>query len=161
MPRLTIEEKLRSRSVRDRSTAARHGGHGCMIWTGAVNNSGYGTVHHEGRSRLVHVLAFERYVRPLQPGEKVCHECDQSLCWEPAHLRAKTQRENIRDCYRRGRGGSAKITEAQAQAILDARGRRPAAAVAVEYGIGQRQVWRIWCGGQWSWLRPAPTSSAA
>lgn len=161
MAYVSLKEKLRSRSVRDRSTAARFGGSGCLIWTGRINNSGYGTVYHGGRSMLVHRASFELFVRALKPGERVCHECDQTLCLEPRHLTAKSQSENMRDCVRRGRGGAAKITEKQAQAILDARGRRPAEIVAAEYGLSQRHVWRIWAGAKWSWLRPKPTRSAA
>lgn len=157
MPRRTTEETLRSRSVRDRSTAAKFGGEGCQIWTGAINNSGYGTIRVQGTMRLVHVVAFEHFVRPLQLGEKVCHECDQSLCWEPLHLRAKTQRENMRDCLLRGRLSAAKVTLAQVGRVrgVEERTRVSAQRLAAELGVSPRTIWRIWSGTTWRTLPEA------
>lgn len=126
-----------------------------MIWTGAVNNSGYGTLQSKGKTMLVHRVAFELFVRALKPGERVCHECDQSLCWEPRHLTAKSQRENVRDCFRRGRGATGKLTVAQARAILAEKGKRRAAVVAAEHGIAARNVYAIWSGKHYGYLEDA------
>lgn len=54
--------------------------------------------------RRAHIVALEIATgRPLQPGQVVLHRCDTGNCVNPAHLVARTQRENIEDMNLKGR----------------------------------------------------------
>ena len=75
----------------------------CWIWTGAQHGNGYGEVWCNNRRQYVHRVAFETFIRPLAPGEVVCHHCDTPLCIKPDHLFAGTQADNMRDMHHKGR----------------------------------------------------------
>jgi len=83
---------------------------GCWIYDGFTDKQGYGRVRLSEPRRLdgVHRVAFDLWVRPLQPGEVVDHQChNEDLacaggptcphrpCFNPEHLRAGTDRSNI------------------------------------------------------------------
>lgn len=81
---------------------------GCWIWPGARaghkwnEGGGYGKVGVPGKPpQSVHIVMFEHFVRPLEPGEQVNHrrECSSSLCARPDHLYAGNQSENMLDRY--------------------------------------------------------------
>ena len=96
--KLTVEEKLLARSVRDEAT-------GCLRWTGAHNPQGYGQVvvynTSDGPSRrqMVHRAAHELWIGPIPDGLEVDHVKDRGCayrdCIEPSHLEAVTHRENL------------------------------------------------------------------
>lgn len=76
----------------------------CWLWrnprTGKISER-YGRVAGD----LVHRLAYE-----IATGERVrlpkmvCHTCDVHACFNPAHLFAGTQTDNMRDMGEKGRG---------------------------------------------------------
>ena len=81
---------------------------GCIIWTGHLNANGYGTTSVDGLPRLVHRVAYELLVGPIPDGmplDHTCHNRDASCpggktclhrrCFNPGHLEAVTQRENV------------------------------------------------------------------
>lgn len=78
---------------------------GCWLWAGAAISKGYGYLAAGGKSRRVHRLSFEHFVRPLVGDEIVCHKCDQPCCVNPAHLFAGTHKDNAQDRVKKGRGG--------------------------------------------------------
>jgi hypothetical protein len=49
--------------------------------------------------RAAYLIAFGEFDLNLS----VCHKCDVPLCVNPAHLFLGTQRDNLRDCIRKGR----------------------------------------------------------
>jgi hypothetical protein len=72
----------------------------CWLWQGYINNKGYGTIHFENTHCEVHRLAF-RIFRSKEFKEylNVCHrnECKNRHCFNPEHLYAGTQKDNVRD----------------------------------------------------------------
>lgn len=71
---------------------------GCWIFTGHLNNKGYGQVNlgqHEGRA-LVHRVVYERLVGPIPDGLVPDHLCRVPACCNPAHLEPVTHAENVR-----------------------------------------------------------------
>lgn len=75
---------------------------GCWLWTGFVQENGYGQFEHD----LVHRWAYARFVGPIPEGHQIDHVeangCRHRHCVNfEDHLEPVTQAENIR----RGRTG--------------------------------------------------------
>ena len=69
----------------------------CLIWTGSVNNWGYGrTKTQDGGLRVVHHLAWERVNGPIPAGMELDHICFNRACVKVSHLRPATKSENAR-----------------------------------------------------------------
>lgn len=80
---------------------------GCWIWMGGRNSDGYGVLRVGGaRAGFIraHRLAYElAHGVKLGASECALHHCDNPACVRPSHLFCGMQRENVRDCQRKGR----------------------------------------------------------
>ena len=83
----TLRDRLLSRLIIDPS--------GCVLWTGATNSGGYGTIWSEGRNRFVHRLMYEMFVGRIPDGLQLDHLCRVRHCASPAHLEPVTLRVNL------------------------------------------------------------------
>lgn len=135
-------------------TAKRISDTGCWEYTGALNNVGYGLVHHGKKLRTVHRVSYEVYIGDIPPGLFVLHTCDVRNCYNPAHLYAGTQTQNMNDMRSRGRDRSgiclnhfgekhprAILSNATARAIKHAEGK--ASDVARDFGVRRAMVYSI------------------
>lgn len=74
---------------------------GCWLFSGQLNNAGYGVLRvgsqSDGSRRwaLVHRLAYEGIAGPIPSGLELDHICRVRSCARPSHLRAVTHRENL------------------------------------------------------------------
>lgn len=72
----------------------------CWVWTGAPNESGYGSISEYIANRhvayYVHRFAYVTLVRAIPEGWEVDHLCFVRHCVNPAHLEAVTRKENLR-----------------------------------------------------------------
>lgn len=72
---------------------------GCWLWTGAINNAGYGqlnvVVNGKRTMRLAHRLTYSAFVGPIGDGLGLDHLCRVRGCCNPAHLEPVTGRENL------------------------------------------------------------------
>lgn len=82
---------------------------GCWEWR-ANKVRGYGRFSHGGRMWLAHRVAHAELIGPIPDGLDVLHSCDNPPCVNPAHLRAGTDQDNMRDQLSRGRHGNIKKT---------------------------------------------------
>jgi hypothetical protein len=96
------------------------------LWTKYRNAKGYGIVGHNGRTYLVprvSMMLFRGF--DINSPLDVLHSCDTPACFNPAHLRPGTPKENVRDSIERGRwsdkrgekNGRAKPTGEEVQQI--------------------------------------------
>lgn len=69
---------------------------GCYLWTGGINNRGYGFVSLAGRTVLVHRCVFRLLDRDIEPEMEVHHACENSACINPRHLVALTPTQHKR-----------------------------------------------------------------
>lgn len=65
---------------------------GCWIYSGSVNNSGYGSIS----GRAAHRYFYETLVAAIPAGMQVDHLCRVRLCVNPEHMEIVTQQENLR-----------------------------------------------------------------
>lgn len=93
-----VMDRLMRRVVRE--SAPVDGLDECWVWTGAVNNAGYGQigvgskVDGTNRMRSVHRIVYENRVGPIDEGLVLDHMCRRPRCVNPEHLEPVTQRVN-------------------------------------------------------------------
>lgn len=76
---------------------------GCIEWTGAVTEWGYGRFKFNGRSAFTHRAAWEMERGPIPDGLLVCHHCDNPRCCNVDHLFLGTNADNMRDMRNKDR----------------------------------------------------------
>lgn len=70
----------------------------CWVWIGSTSR-GYGTIHHERRTKYVHRLTYEIWREPLPADSKTWtldHECEVSICVNPHHVQVVNRGKNSR-----------------------------------------------------------------
>lgn len=70
---------------------------------GQTIKGGYKRHYYKGRTELAHRAAYEDKHGPIPTGLVVRHKCDNPPCINPDHLELGTQKQNVADCYERGR----------------------------------------------------------
>jgi hypothetical protein len=122
---------------------------GCHIFTGTVDDCGYGRIHNdEGKPVRLHRAIWELNNRKLLPKECVCHRCDVPACINPTHLFVGSQVVNIADMDAKGRRvankgshhGRAKLTEGDVIEIRRLVGAYTDLAIARSYGVSEATI---------------------
>lgn len=75
----------------------------CWIWQYAKSTAGYGQIRRNGKAIYLHRLIYEAFNGKIKKGLTIDHLCRQRSCFNPDHLEAVSNRENIL----RGNGASA------------------------------------------------------
>jgi hypothetical protein len=118
----------------------------CWLWTGAVNDKGYGWV---SRTRALgptraHRFSWEIHRGQIPKGKCVLHKCDVPLCVNPDHLFLGTRKDNTRDMMRKGRcingerASWSKLTEKEVREILKSKDSQR--TLARRYGVIQQTI---------------------
>lgn len=126
---------------------------GCWLWIGSgpatVPGNERGSIMVNGKRWYAHRYAYHTHIGPIPKGMSVLHKCDVSLCCNPAHLFLGTQKDNMRDCVKKGRlserrgerNPKAKLTVEQVKEILSSE--QSNAALGRKYGVSTTAVWCI------------------
>lgn len=64
----------------------------CWVWTAGIKDNGYGRIDNFNAHRISYII----HSGTIPAGKVVDHLCRVRVCVNPAHLEAKTQRENLR-----------------------------------------------------------------
>lgn len=81
----------------------------CWVWTGKVDEQGYGRSSIGGILYHAHRVAFHRANGFIDNNLQVHHQCDSSYCVNPSHLTQGDYEKNNLDAYDRGRMSDAHI----------------------------------------------------
>ena len=125
---------------------------GCWIWTAYANAHGYGCMssgRRRGETWLAHRISWFLHKGIPAEGLSVCHGCDNTFCVNPDHLFLGTHRQNMQDCYRKGRDNgtakrrgaehfTSKFTEADVLAIR--RSGPGSRGLARRFGVSRRTI---------------------
>jgi len=79
---------------------------GCWLFTGAVNEHGYGIVGTGGRGMpndRAHRITYRHFRGEIPDGKIVCHACDVPSCCNPEHLFLGTYKDNTQDMIKKKR----------------------------------------------------------
>lgn len=133
----------------------------CLPWPYARTASGYGNIWLNGENFTVSRLVCERANgAPPSSEYEAAHSCGKGHegCVAPLHLSWKLPAENMADKVGHGtdaageRNGQAKLSEADALAILKSRGTATHAEIAARFGVSPALVSRIFRGLAWRHL---------
>lgn len=76
----------------------------CVIWEGPIWAQGrYGMDKINGKCMGAHRAAWIRKNGKIPKNINVCHKCDNGLCVNVDHLFLGSQKENMADCFNKGR----------------------------------------------------------
>lgn len=79
-------------------------GPSCWIWTGALDQHGYGRTYHSVHgNQYAHRRAWEMANGPVPDGQHVLHTCDTPACVNPGHFFLGTHADNMADKKKKGR----------------------------------------------------------
>ena len=67
----------------------------CLIWTGAIKDTGYGAMWDGKRVVRPHRWNWEREHGTIPPGTDLDHTCHNRACVELSHLRLVTRKQNL------------------------------------------------------------------
>lgn len=118
----------------------------CRIWRGAKTYSGYPVLWHNGRTRILTRVLWEKEHGPIPKGMCVCHACDNPSCYNIDHLFLGTYRDNVRDMCLKGRTtrvvgenhGKSKLTDDLVREIRKMyRSGKNITAIAKHCGLGR------------------------
>ena len=93
----------------DQSVPAYVGLDKCWLWTGALDQDGYGRIGIGGSKCLTlraHRCSFELHGGVLPEGHVAMHKCDNPTCVNPSHIQPGTIEENNKDAKTKSRTAS-------------------------------------------------------
>lgn len=145
-----------SDAARFEAKVDRRGPDECWLFQGEATHQ---RVRFNGRTMGAHVVAFLMAGGDLDvDAPMVLHSCDVGGCCNPAHLRAGTAGDNMRDKLARARDNS-KLTPAQVQEIRLRfhGGYGQIKRLAMEYGVGRQAISDVVHERTWAWLPSSTT----
>lgn len=90
-PRPTIEQAFWERANKVRAD-------NCWLWSGAINDDGYGIL----RRKSAHRFSYEMHFGAIPKGMEIDHICCVRSCVNPRHLEVVSHTENVRRSWDRG-----------------------------------------------------------
>jgi len=133
----------------------------CWLWTGYIADNGYGTIHYQGESDLVHRVSYEFFNGDIPENMYVRHTCHERNCICPEHLVLGTHKDNMKDmteANRQAKGediNNSKLTKEDVLEIkkLISDGKHYQYEIAEMFDVKRSTITDINRGKTWSWLK--------
>lgn len=134
---------------------------GCWLWTGALDNCGYGQIHlGMGKHCRAHRASWEIHNGGIAGGLDVLHHYDNPPCTRPDHLFLGTQADNVADMDKKGRRVNApllgmkhwrsKITDDDVRSMRSLKASGVSTGeIAEQFNINRSHAWWIVAGRGW------------
>ncbi len=118
---------------------------GCHIWTGSINDQGYGILARREGTFRAHRVAYERKHGPLADGVALDHTCHRRACVNADHLEPATNATNTQ------RGLRAKLSWEKVWKIrsMYAKGAISTRALAKRFKVSSVTVFKVVSGQTW------------
>ena len=100
----------------------------CILWTKATAGNGYGVTSYLGKQVYAHRLAAIKKFGLIPKKMVVAHTCDTPSCINPDHLFNCTQKENLADMWKKGRGASGDLHGLRKHPECSAKGEKVASS---------------------------------
>lgn len=130
----------------------------CLIWPFGCDNKGYGKLTHPYSRRAHRVMCMLAHGLPTDERMHAAHNCGNTSCVNPNHLRWATVSENQMDRVTHGtdaRGEkhhNSKLTKESVIAIRSLAEAKSLAELSVQFGVTERTVDKIIKRQRWAWL---------
>jgi hypothetical protein len=128
----------------------------CWLWVGAGNGpEGYGRFHDGEKLATASSVAWRlTYEMDVPEGLVVMHSCNVKRCCNPKHLSIGTESANVRDAYRDGLNGAAKLSPEKVRFIRESVATGSTAAeLAARFRVHVRTIHAVLRGHKWGWVK--------
>lgn len=138
---------------------------GCWLWTSYLSGCGYASITINKRVMNASRVSYSMLKGEIPKGLYVLHTCDNRLCVNPDHLFLGTQKENIIDMHKKGRGrvnfgqrsSTAKLSDKDAKDIVKMSGNGISdSEIAEKYDVTVGTIYRIRSGNGWNKVTGLP-----
>jgi hypothetical protein len=129
--------------------------HGCWLWTGHVQDNGYGGITFNRKPTRTHRVSWILHNGPIPDGLCVLHKCDVRHCCNPDHLYLGTYADNNKDAWERLRQPTRtklKLDVAQVKEIKSLLGTVSQKELRERFGVSPSAISSIAVGRSWSWV---------
>jgi hypothetical protein len=121
---------------------------GCWLFDGGWNQrGGYCQIWSNGKRKMAHRFAYEKYRGPIPSGMCVCHKCDVPCCVNPDHLILGTDAENMADKTvknRQAKGTKIGISKLSPEQVLAIRASvQSCHSLGPQYGVDHSTIQHI------------------
>ncbi len=143
--------------------AARNGKTGCLEWRGAISAQGYGSITFLGKTYTAHRLSWLAHHGAIPGLLRVCHACDNRLCFEITHLFIGTAQQNIIDMHRKGRGAGRGVKYLNGNQVAEIKRRladgESVADLARAMKVPLNRISKIKHGRSWKFIGAEPSNT--
>lgn len=113
----------------------------CFIYTGSLNEKGYGRTSFKGKVVGSHRLSYELKNGKINNSQiLVCHSCNNPSCINPDHLWLGTNAENMNNMMSKNRGSISRLTIEDKQNIKNSYPEKSIIKLSVDYAVPTRVI---------------------
>lgn len=126
----------------------------CWNWKLSVDRYGYGKVKINHTAYISHRIAYQLIYGSIPENKHILHNCDNTRCCNPYHLRPGSRAQNMQDMISRGRQATTtrqrKLNQEKADSIrIEFQLGATKRGLAKKYGVCPRHIRDILRGGCW------------